>query len=218
MSMSSGNEPEQRIDGTVVWTVTPGEKWKRPACWILGHKWRSPADERSCIRCGAGTLSKPLTVEKQAHEAYITTFDDNKTEEWLSDGFRGYTVPEDVGRVVPRGGWGGRGSDPIQDLREEHGDATVEVYGEATLRALDEWDVDGDGVHELLSGVRPLATVDLGELAPTETDIDPDDHPIEDRLKGVHEVAGGEEYIETRRLYEAHEANAALLIHEAESE
>lgn len=108
--------------------------------------------------------------------------------------------------------------DPIEWLRSKYDDATVEVYGEATLQALDEWDVgpelaDGD---ELLDDVRPLATVDLGEFKPTETEID-FDNPAE-RLKTSVDDIGGEQRFEARYLYEAFDENTALLTRKIDSD
>lgn len=105
--------------------------------------------------------------------------------------------------------------DPIDRLRTEHGDATVEVYGEATLQALDEWS-DVDDIDELLTDVRPLATVDLSEFAPVKTEIDFDDRV--ERLKASVEPVDGEEYFEARYLDEAFDENVALLTREIDSD
>lgn len=102
--------------------------------------------------------------------------------------------------------------DPIERLRTDHGDATVEVYGEATLQALDE---RGSGPKpseggELLEDVRPLATVDLSKFQPVEADLGVLDDPV-DRLKVSAEDVDGEQFLEARYVYEAFEQNAVLL-------
>lgn len=109
------------------------------------------------------------------------------------------------------------GPDPIQKLRTDLGDATVEVYGDATLQAIDEHG-DVANIPQLLSDVRPLATLNLGALAPVEANVDLDDYSLEDRLKAVSTHSGGEEHVEARYFYEAHDQNGALLIYEIDSD
>lgn len=60
------------------------------------------------------------------------------------------------------------GDHPIANLLESHGNATVELYGDATVKALDEHPT-GESATTLLKTIKPLATVDLSEVSEPDT-------------------------------------------------
>lgn len=110
----------------------------------------------------------------------------------------------------------GHNPDPIEQLRDSHGDATVEVYGDATLQALQEWGGVED-IGELLGDVRALATVDLSEFGPIAAEKTAD-LSIGERLASSASSVSGEQTFEARYLYEAFEENDAVLSHEIDNE
>ena len=69
----TGEEYTTDPAGNVYLRIEPGEWYKRPACWVLGHEWRTAGEDKSCVRCGKGTLDGPVEVETDEH-VFLTEF------------------------------------------------------------------------------------------------------------------------------------------------